>query len=78
MVQYITHELAGMQGSRARAMPNERRICRKRSWSSGCSGPAQPVKAGALVAPNCAWIHNELKRHRHVTLLLLWEEVACS
>jgi hypothetical protein len=32
-------------------------------------GPAQPVKAGALVAPNCAWIHNELKRHRHVTLL---------
>jgi transposase len=39
-------------------------------------GPAQPVKAGALVAPDCAWIHNELKRHRHVTLQLLWEEYA--
>jgi transposase len=39
-------------------------------------GPAQPVKPGALVAPDCAWIHNELKRHRHVTLQLLWEEYA--
>jgi hypothetical protein len=27
-------------------------------------GPAQAVKAGALVAPDCAWIHNQLKRHR--------------
>ena len=26
MAQYLTHELAGMQGSRARAMPNERLI----------------------------------------------------
>src|SRR5688572_14881636 len=39
-------------------------------------GPAHPVKPGALVAPDCAWIHNELKRHRHVTLQLLWEEYA--
>jgi hypothetical protein len=28
------------------------------------------------MAPDCAWIHNELKRHRHVTLQLLWEEYA--
>ena len=26
------------------------------------------------MAPDCAWIHQELKRHRHVTLQLLWEE----
>lgn len=39
-------------------------------------GPAQSVKPGALAAPDCAWIHNELKRHRHVTLQLLWEEYA--
>lgn len=30
----------------------------------------------SLVAPDCAWIHGELKRHRHVTLQLLWEEYA--
>ena len=24
--------------------------------------------------PDCAWIHTELKRHKHVTLQLLWEE----
>jgi len=24
--------------------------------------------------PDCAVVHQELKRHRHVTLLLLWEE----
>jgi transcriptional regulator with XRE-family HTH domain len=39
-------------------------------------GPAVPVKPGRLVAPDCAWIHNELKRRRHVTLQLLWEEYA--
>jgi len=33
-------------------------------------------KTGAFVAPDCAWIHGELKRHRHVTLQLLWEEYA--
>ena len=31
-------------------------------------GPAAPAKANALVVPDCAWIHSELKRHRHVTL----------
>jgi transposase len=35
-----------------------------------------PAKPGALVGPDCAWIHGELKRHRHVTLQLLWEEYA--
>ena len=37
-------------------------------------GAATPVKAATRVAPDCAWIHSELKRHRHVTLQLLWEE----
>jgi transposase len=39
-------------------------------------GRARGVKPGVLVAPDCAWIHQELKRHRHVTLQLLWEEYA--
>jgi transposase len=37
-------------------------------------GPMPEGKAGPLVPPDCAWIHGELKRHRHVTLQLLWEE----
>ena len=37
-------------------------------------GPTPAAKPGAFVAPDCAWIHGELKRHRHVTLQLLWEE----
>lgn len=39
-------------------------------------GPTTPAKGNALVVPDCAWVHNELKRHRHVTLQLLWEEYA--
>jgi transposase len=27
-----------------------------------------------IALPDCAWIHTELKRHRHVTLQLLWDE----
>jgi hypothetical protein len=27
-----------------------------------------------IVGPDCAWIHTELRRHKHVTLQLLWEE----
>jgi hypothetical protein len=27
-----------------------------------------------IVGPDCAWIHTEMKRHKHVTLQLLWEE----
>jgi transcriptional regulator with XRE-family HTH domain len=36
--------------------------------------PTPATKPSALVPPDCAWIHSELKRHRHVTLQLLWEE----
>ena len=39
-------------------------------------GATPGLKPGAFVAPDCAWIHGELKRHRHVTLQLLWEEYA--
>ena len=39
-------------------------------------GPAQPGQPPKLVPPDCAWIHTELQRHRHVTLQLLWEEYA--
>jgi transposase len=28
----------------------------------------------SIVGPDCAWIHTELRRHKHVTLQLLWEE----
>jgi transposase len=28
----------------------------------------------SVVMPDCAWIHTELKRHKHVTLHLLWDE----
>lgn len=37
-------------------------------------GAAVPQKPPSKVAPDCARIHGELKRHRHVTLQLLWEE----
>jgi hypothetical protein len=37
-------------------------------------GPAPPAKPPRLVPPDYAWLHTELKRHRHVTLQLLWEE----
>jgi transposase len=36
---------------------------------------ARPERTPRLaVLPDCAWIHTELKRHRHVTLQLLWDE----
>jgi hypothetical protein len=37
-------------------------------------GIASAARAAKRAAPDCAWIHGELKRHRHVTLQLLWEE----
>ena len=37
-------------------------------------GPLLAAKPATLVPPDCAWIHGELQRHRHVTLQLLWEE----
>src|SRR5487761_2270945 len=30
--------------------------------------------APTTTTPDCAWIHTEMKRHKHVTLQLLWEE----
>jgi transposase len=39
-------------------------------------GPPSGNKPTTFVPPDCAWIHSELKRHRHVTLQLLWEEYA--
>lgn len=39
-------------------------------------GTGQANNPPKLVPPDCAWIHAELKRHRHVTLQLLWEEYA--
>src|SRR5882757_7486432 len=41
-------------------------------------GPLLAAKPTALMPPDCAWIHGELKRHRHVTLQLLWEEYAAQ
>src|ERR1700712_2166597 len=37
-------------------------------------GPPSASKSPSFAPPDCAWIHAELKRHRHVTLQLLWEE----
>ena len=37
-------------------------------------GPSPPGKPPKLVPPDFSWGHTELKRHRHVTLQLLWEE----
>jgi transposase len=37
-------------------------------------GITAPATVTHRAAPDCAWIHGELKRHRHVTLQLLWEE----
>ncbi|MGB9333172.1 MAG: ArsR family transcriptional regulator [Steroidobacteraceae bacterium] len=37
-------------------------------------GAAPAGKPAAFAVPDCVWIHGELKRHRHVTLQLLWEE----
>ena len=57
----------GIDAAEAEALPEhelERRVF----------GPLLAAKPATQVAPDCAWIHGELKRHRHVTLQLLWEE----
>src|SRR5665213_1239566 len=41
----------------------------RRIWAVRRATPTRSV-----AAPDCAWIHTELKRHKHVTLQLLWEE----
>jgi len=59
----------GIEAAEAETLPEvelERRVF----------GPMLAGKSGAFAAPDCAWIHGELKRHRHVTLQLLWEEYA--
>jgi hypothetical protein len=59
----------GIEAAEAETLPEvelERRVF----------GPTLAGKPGAFVSPDCAWIHGELQRHRHVTLQLLWEEYA--
>jgi transposase len=59
----------GIEADEAKTLPEaelERRVF----------GPTLAGKVGTFAAPDCAWIHGELKRHRHVTLQLLWEEYA--
>ncbi|HNK18810.1 MAG TPA: IS21 family transposase [Piscinibacter sp.] len=41
-------------------------------------GAAPAGRPARFVAPDCARIHQELQRHRHVTLQLLWEEYAAQ
>jgi CelD/BcsL family acetyltransferase involved in cellulose biosynthesis len=36
------------------------------------------ASAGTRAAPDCALIRGELKRHRHVTLQLLWEKYSAE
>lgn len=40
-----------------------------RVWQACAMKPRHSV-----ALPDCAWVHTELKRHKHVTLHLLWEE----
>ena len=37
-------------------------------------GAKSVAAPGRLVPVECAWVYEELRRHRHVTLRLLWEE----
>lgn len=37
-------------------------------------GEKAPAVPGRFAPVDCGWVHGELKRHRHVTLRLLWEE----
>ena len=41
----------------------------RRVWQVCAMAPRR-----SIVLPDCAWVHTELKRHKHVTLHLLWEE----
>jgi transposase len=34
----------------------------------------ESFRASPNVLPDCSWIHTELKRHKHMTLNLLWQE----
>ena len=37
-------------------------------------GEKTPAAPARFAPVDCGWVHGELKRHRHVTLRLLWEE----
>jgi transposase len=41
----------------------------RRIWQARPEQAPRPV-----TLPDCAWIHTEMKRHKHVTLQLLWDE----
>lgn len=41
----------------------------RRIWQARAERPTR-----SIVLPDCVWIHTELKRHKHVTLQLLWDE----
>ena len=41
----------------------------RRIWHARAEPPGREI-----ILPDCAWIHTELKRHKHVTLQLLWDE----
>jgi transposase len=41
----------------------------RRVWEARVARPPRHV-----VLPDCAWIHTQMKRHKHVTLRLVWEE----
>lgn len=63
----IAVRIAGLTWQEAQNLDDtelERRI-----WQARAERPAREV-----VLADCAWIHTELKRHKHVTLQLLWDE----
>jgi hypothetical protein len=57
----------------AGAVGSRRSVSTMPNWNGG-SGRRKPSKPRQIVLPDCAAIHTELKRHKHVTLQLLWDE----
>jgi len=41
----------------------------QRVWSA-----REHFQTSSKILPDCSWIHTELKRHKHMTLNLLWQE----
>jgi transposase len=59
--------LAGISAEEAQTLDDaelERRV-----WQARAARTPREV-----VLPDCAWIHTQMKRHKHVTLRLVWEE----
>ena len=44
----------------------------ERVWQARVTRALRQIRD--FVAPDCAWVHAELKRHKHVTLRIVWEE----